>query len=97
MNKQQNRRKITDEDVKAEERAKQRIILESEAPDEPDVAETGRRHPTVAPGTDWSETGTKRKTGDHENHSRRQGIGYGRGSSDESRNDHMYNSVDDDQ
>jgi len=96
MNEQQKRRKITDEDVEAQERAKQRIILESEAPEDPDVAETGRRHPTVAPGTDLPETDTERKTGDYENHSRSQGIGYGRGTSEGNRNDHLHNSVDDD-
>lgn len=96
MNNEQKPRRVTDEDREAREKAEQRIILESEAPEEPDVAETGRRHPTVAPGTDLPETGTERKTGDYENHSRSQGIGYGRGTSEDSRNDHMYNSVDDD-
>ena len=73
---------------------------------EPRLGEVGRDHPVTPPGmkspddqgaTDavtWRQM--DELGGDNENHSRHQGIGYGRGSSKGSRNDHMWNSTDDD-
>ena len=93
MNEEPRNDESQEQKERAKARAEQRIMLEKEAPQEPRVGETGRRHPTVAPGT--APPGGSDDE-EYTNHSRSQGIAYGRGSSEGPRNDHLHNSTDDD-